>query len=77
MGHLYLYATWKEFKNVQNIFLRKFLQVKQQKGLLFLEIGTLHTMITTMERVAECMFKVEKSSLNLLLGFEWEASNKI
>ena len=56
-------STWKEFENVQKLFLTKFLQVKKQMPytLLLLETGSLPIEIMAVERVVAYMFKVQKS----------------
>ena len=59
--------TWKEFENVQKIFLKKFIQVKKQTlYTLLLEMRSFPVEIMTMERVIKYMLKVPKSPLHRL-----------
>ena len=62
-----LKSTWKEFENVQKIFLKKFIQVKKQTlYTLLLEMRSFPVEIMTMERVIKYMLKVPKSPLHRL-----------
>ena len=72
-------STWKEFENVQNKILTKYLQVKKQTPYtpLLLETISLPIEITTMVRVVEYMLKVQKCHSHRLPRIEWEASKKI
>ena len=55
-------STWKEFENVQNYFLTKFLQVEKQTSCaLLLEMGSFPIEIMVMQRVVGYIFKVQKN----------------
>ena len=77
-GGSILKSTWKEFENVQNKILTKYLQVKKQTPYtpLLLETISLPIEITTMVRVVEYMLKVQKCPPHRLPRIAWEASKK-